>query len=110
MARMKYEFPKDFLWGGAVAAHQIEGAYDVNGKGLSTADVLTAGIQKKPRQITKGVLSEQYYPNHEAIDFYHHYKENIKLFKELGLKAFQTSINWSLIFSNGDDNNGLCCF
>lgn len=103
MARMKHEFPKDFLWGGAVAAHQIEGAYDVDGKGLSTADVLTAGNQKTPRQITKGVLGDQYYPNHEAIDFYHHYKEDIKLFKELGLKAFRTSINWSRIFPNGDD-------
>ncbi|SFC10118.1 6-phospho-beta-glucosidase [Alkalibacterium subtropicum] len=104
MEERKYEFPKDFLWGGAVAAHQVEGAYDVDGKGLSTADVLTAGNQKTPRQITKGVLSDQYYPNHEAIDFYHRYKEDIKLFKELGLKAFRTSINWARIFPNGDDS------
>ncbi|WP_146923695.1 6-phospho-beta-glucosidase [Alkalibacterium kapii] len=100
---MNDAFPKDFLWGGAVAAHQIEGAYDVDGKGLSTADVLTAGTQKTPRQITQGVLQGHYYPNHEAIDFYHRYKEDIKLFKELGLKAFRTSINWSRIFPNGDD-------
>ncbi|GEK90996.1 6-phospho-beta-glucosidase [Alkalibacterium kapii] len=103
MTQMNDAFPKDFLWGGAVAAHQIEGAYDVDGKGLSTADVLTAGTQKTPRQITQGVLQGHYYPNHEAIDFYHRYKEDIKLFKELGLKAFRTSINWSRIFPNGDD-------
>ncbi|WP_091488722.1 6-phospho-beta-glucosidase [Alkalibacterium putridalgicola] len=100
---MNDTFPKDFLWGGAVAAHQIEGAYDADGKGLSTADVLTAGNRESPRQITQGVLPGQYYPNHEAIDFYHRYKEDIKLFKELGLKAFRTSINWSRIFPNGDD-------
>ncbi|OJF94680.1 6-phospho-beta-glucosidase [Alkalibacterium sp. 20] len=97
------KFPDVFLWGGAVAAHQIEGAYDVGGKGLSTADVLTAGNQRTPRQITKGIESDQYYPNHEAIDFYHTYKEDIQLFKELGLKVFRTSINWSRIFPNGDD-------
>lgn len=96
-------FPDGFLWGGAVAAHQIEGAYNIGGKGLSTADVLTAGNQKAPREITKGIEKEQYYPNHQAIDFYHHYKEDIALFKELGLKAFRTSINWSRIFPNGDD-------
>ncbi|GEK89682.1 6-phospho-beta-glucosidase [Alkalibacterium putridalgicola] len=103
MTQMNDTFPKDFLWGGAVAAHQIEGAYDADGKGLSTADVLTAGNRESPRQITQGVLPGQYYPNHEAIDFYHRYKEDIKLFKELGLKAFRTSINWSRIFPNGDD-------
>lgn len=103
MTETSYTFPDGFLWGGAVAAHQIEGAYDADGKGLSTADVLTAGNQSTPRQITDGVLSDRYYPNHEAIDFYHKYKEDIKLFKELGLKAFRTSINWSRIFPNGND-------
>jgi len=96
-------FPDGFLWGGAVAAHQIEGAYQAGGKGLSTADVLTAGNQSTPRQITQRVETDRYYPNHEAIDFYHKYKEDIQLFKELGLKAFRTSINWSRIFPNGDD-------
>ena len=100
---MKKEFPKNFLWGGAVAAHQIEGAYDEGGRGLSCADVMTAGSNGVAREITDGVVSGKYYPNHKAIDFYHHYKEDIKLFQELGLKVFRTSISWSRIFPNGDD-------
>src|SRR5699024_9905965 len=68
-----------------------------------TADVMTAGSNGVAREITDGILSEKYYPNHEAIDFYHRYKEDIQLFKELGLKAFRTSINWTRIFPNGND-------
>lgn len=105
MIDSKGTFPKSFLWGGAVAAHQIEGAYNRDGKGLSTADVLTAGNQKVARKITEGLEEGLYYPNHEAIDFYSNYKEDIKLFKELGLKAFRTSINWARIFPNGDDES-----
>lgn len=104
MLNDQIQFPKGFLWGGAVAAHQIEGAYDLDGKGLSTADVLTAGNQSSPREITNGIEEAKYYPNHEAIDFYHRYKEDIALFKEMGLKTFRTSINWSRIYPNGDDN------
>ncbi|ALS02712.1 6-phospho-beta-glucosidase [Enterococcus silesiacus] len=91
----------NFLWGGAIAAHQAEGAWDVDGRGPSIADVMTAGGNGIPRKITKGVLDGEYYPNHEAIDFYHHYKEDIKLFKELGLKCLRTSISWSRIFPKG---------
>jgi 6-phospho-beta-glucosidase len=97
------KFPENFLWGGAVAAHQIEGAYNVAGKGLSTADVMTAGSNGVEREITKTVEAGKYYPNHEAIDFYHRYKGDIQLFKDLGLKCFRTSINWTRIFPNGDD-------
>ena len=82
--------PKEFLWGGAVAAHQIEGAWQADGKGVSIADVLTAGSNQTARRITAGVLENEYYPNHEAIDFYHRYPEDIQLLKELGLKAFRT--------------------
>ena len=96
-------FRKDFLWGGAVAAHQLEGAYNVDGKGLSIVDVVTAGTREKKRRITDGIVSGEYYPNHEAIDFYHHYKEDIKLFVEMGFKCFRTSIAWSRIFPNGDE-------
>lgn len=96
-------FSKDFLWGGAVAAHQIEGAWDVGGKGISTADVMTAGANGVAREITDGVIPGKNYPNHEAIDFYHHYKEDVALFAEMGFKAFRTSIAWSRIFPNGDD-------
>ncbi len=95
------KFPDNFLWGGAVAAHQVEGAYDVEGKGLSVADVLTAGANGVARKITQGIEENEYYPSHEAIDFYHHYQEDIQLFKKLGLKAFRTSINWTRIFPKG---------
>jgi len=96
-------FPKDFLWGGAVAAHQIEGAYNVDGKGVSIADVLTEGSSSVPRKITDGILEQYYYPNHSASEFYMHYKEDIKLLAEMGFKCFRTSIAWSRIFPNGDE-------
>ena len=101
---MKKKFPEHFLWGGAVAAHQIEGGYDQQGRGLSCADVMTAGSNGVEREITHGIVEGKYYPNHEAIDFYHRYKSDIRLFKELGLKAFRTSISLSRIFPNGDDH------
>ena len=79
-------FSKDFLWGGAVAAHQLEGAWQEGGKGISVADVMTVGGPDIPRRITEGVLEGEYYPNHEGIDFYHRYKEDIALFAEMGIK------------------------
>lgn len=94
---------KDFLWGGAVAAHQLEGAYNVGGKGICAADIETAGGNGIPRRITDGIIEGEYYPNHEAIDFYHHYKEDIALMGEMGFKAFRTSIAWTRIFPNGDE-------
>ena len=94
---------KDFLWGGATAAHQIEGAYDVGGKGISIADVMTVGGPNKPRRITDGILPGENYPNHEATDFYHHYKEDVALLAEMGFKAFRTSIAWTRIFPRGDE-------
>ena len=93
----------DFLWGGAVAAHQLEGAWQEGGRGPSVSDVLTAGANGIPRRITDGVIEGERYPNHEGIDFYHTYKEDIKLFAELGFKCFRTSISWSRIFPNGDE-------
>ena len=102
-------FPKGFLWGGATAANQFEGAYNEDGKGLSTADVMTNGTHQEARRITytmpdgskhsqavmpfkslpDGAVLEchegEYYPSHQAIDFYHHYQEDIKLFAEMGL-------------------------
>lgn len=94
---------KDFLWGGATAAHQVEGGWDQGGKGISVADVMTAGTASSPRRITDAVLKGENYPNHEAIDFYHRYKGDIALFAEMGFKAFRTSIAWTRIFPNGDD-------
>ena len=93
----------DFLWGGAVAAHQVEGAWNEDGKGVSIVDILTAGAHGVDRRITDGIQKGCYYPNHEAIDFYHRYKEDIKLFAEMGFKCFRTSIAWTRIFPNGDD-------
>ena len=96
-------FSKDFLWGGAVAAHQLEGAWDVNGRGPSVSDVMTGGSNKVARRITDGVVPGENYPNHKGIDFYHTYKGDVKLFAELGFKCFRTSISWSRIFPKGDE-------
>ncbi|WAA10128.1 6-phospho-beta-glucosidase [Fervidibacillus albus] len=99
----KNGLPNNFLWGGAVAAHQLEGGWNKGGKGVSVADVMTAGRHGVPRQITDGVIEGFNYPNHEAIDFYSRYKGDIKLFAEMGFKCFRTSIAWTRIFPNGDD-------
>ncbi|MDD3810259.1 MAG: 6-phospho-beta-glucosidase [Erysipelotrichaceae bacterium] len=93
----------DFLWGGAVAAHQVEGGYDAGGKGLNVSDVLTAGSHTRPRLITPELNRDCFYPNHEAIDFYHRYREDIALFKEMGFKCFRTSISWARIFPKVDE-------
>ena len=96
-------FPKDFLWGGATAANQCEGAYQEDGKGLSTADVMCLGAHGVKRKITKQIEENEYYPSHKAIDFYHHYKEDIALFAEMGFRVYRMSINWTRIFPNGDE-------
>lgn len=95
--------PKDFLWGGALAAHQFEGGWNAAGKGPSVVDVMTAGAHGVPRQITETIEEGTFYPNHEAIDFYHRYKEDIAMFAEMGLKCLRTSIGWSRIFPKGDE-------
>ena len=98
--------PKGFLWGGAIAAHQAEGAWKVEGKGLSIADVMTAGDNTKniPRRITEGLKPDKNYPNHRGVEFYENYKKDIALFKEMGIKALRTSIVWTRIFPDGDDD------
>lgn len=94
---------KGFLWGGALAAHQFEGGWNADGKGPSVIDVMTAGAHGVAREITESIESDKFYPNHEAIDFYHHYKEDIALFAEMGLKCLRTSIAWTRIFPKGDE-------
>ncbi|UTY40317.1 6-phospho-beta-glucosidase [Allocoprobacillus halotolerans] len=100
-------FCKNFLWGGALAANQCEGGYNEGGRGLSNCDVLPYG--KNRYDIIKGKVArlnpipEEYYPAQKAIDFYHHYKEDIALFGEMGFKTLRISIAWSRIFPNGDD-------
>ena len=94
---------KKFLWGGATAANQYEGAYQTDGKGLSIADVEKGARHGVPREIHTQVMEGNYYPSHEAVDFYHHYKEDIALFAEMGFKCFRMSINWPRIFPQGDE-------
>ncbi|WP_024870519.1 6-phospho-beta-glucosidase [Tolumonas lignilytica] len=95
--------PKNFLWGGAVAAHQVEGGWNEGGKGVSICDVLSGGSVNEDRVITGDIKNGYYYPNHEATDFYNHYKEDVALFAEMGFKCFRTSIAWTRIFPNGDE-------
>ena len=104
-------FPKGFFWGGAVAANQVEGAWNVDGKGPSVADVATY----KPNTDVKDYKShvamddahiaaamadpdDTYYPKRRGIDFYHHYKEDLKLFAEMGFTMLRVSIAWTRIF------------
>ena len=100
---MEYKLPDTFLWGGAVAAHQVEGGWNEGGKGVSVVDVLTAGSHGVDRVITDGIQDGYYYPNHDAVDFYHRYKEDVQLFAEMGFKCFRTSIAWTRIFPKGDE-------
>lgn len=94
-------FKKDFLWGGAVAANQCEGAWNIDGKGPSISDMCTEGSHTKSKRITRITEEGTCYPSHEAIDFYHHYKEDIALFAEMGFKVFRFSIAWTRIFPTG---------
>ena len=97
---MSTTFPHGFLWGGATAANQIEGAYDQDGKGLSIQDVMPRGIRTPPTEVpTEDNLKL------EAIDFYHRYAEDIALFAEMGFTVFRFSIAWSRIFPNGDEES-----
>lgn len=96
-------FPTDFLWGGSIAAHQLEGAWQEDGKGLSVMDFATAGSLDCPREFTETIDPEKTYPSHEGIDFYHRYKEDIALLAGMGFKALRISIDWSRIFPNGDE-------
>ena len=94
-------FRDDFLWGGACAANQFEGAWDVDGKGPSVPDMCTNGSHTSPKWVTTSIRPDRLYPSHEAIDFYHNYEEDIALFAEMGFKTFRTSINWTRIFPTG---------
>ncbi len=97
-------FPQGFLWGGATAANQVEGAWDADGKGPSLADAMMAGDHETPRRITLDIDEARgYYPSHDGADFYHHYKEDIALFAEMGFKVYRLSVNWSRIFPTGTE-------
>lgn len=108
MSKFQSTFPENFLWGGAIAANQAEGAYLEGGKGLTTVDLLPTGKERFSFMLGKvdslKLKDGVYYPSHEAIDFYHRYKEDIALFAEMGFKCLRLSIAWSRIFPNGDDD------
>lgn len=113
--KMNYAFPKNFLWGGAIAANQAEGAFDVDGKGLCLADFHAFGkkekfIDKAEDAAIKNVKDSlvfhtaEHYPKQRGVEFYYHYKEDIQLMKEMGYNCFRTSIAWSRIYPNGDED------
>lgn len=102
-------FPEGFLWGGATAANQLEGGFDEGNKGLNIADVLPGGKERLNILSKPGfnweIDKEKYrYPNHQGIDFYNRYKEDIALFAEMGFKTYRLSIAWTRIFPNGDES------
>ncbi len=100
-------FPEGFLWGGATAANQCEGAYREGGRGLANVDVIPCGKDRFPVMLGKKKMleldEEHFYPALEAVDFYHHYKEDIAMMAEMGFKTFRLSIAWTRIFPNGDE-------
>ncbi len=100
-------FPDNFLWGGAISANQAEGAYREGGKGLTTVDMIPHGSNRMPVKLGQeqrfNLREDEYYPSHQAIDFYHHYKEDIALLAEMGFSVFRTSIAWSRLYPNGDE-------
>ena len=97
----------DFLWGGATAANQFEGGYKEDGRGISNVDVVPAGKDRFP--VAMGKMrhlkcdNEHRYPSHEAVDFYHHWEEDLELLHEMGLKCFRFSISWSRIYPTGEE-------
>ena len=109
-------FPDNFLWGGAIAANQCEGAWNEDGKGMSVADVamFKPNVDKKDYvsqwhidmdDIRKARETDDvvYYPKRHGVDFYHHYEEDIALFAEMGFKTLRISIAWTRLFPNGDE-------
>ncbi|WP_428866029.1 6-phospho-beta-glucosidase [Clostridium sediminicola] len=103
----KLGFPENFLWGGALAANQCEGAYKEGGKGLTNIDLCPTGKNRfkvmlgNPESLK--LVDGEFYPSHEGIDFYHRFREDIALFGEMGFKCLRISIAWARIFPNGDD-------
>lgn len=107
-------FPEGFLWGGAIAANQAEGAWDVDGKGPSLADVeilpdeysrkTVVGFYHTKEEIEKALADKEgYYPRRKAIDFYHTFDDDLELMKGMGFKCFRTSFNWARIFPTGTE-------
>ena len=109
-------FPENFLWGAASAANQVEGGWDEGGKGISVSDCAKSHFHtdlsdyKKQNEVTLDDIrtamassDEHAYPKRHGSDFYHHYKEDIALMADMGLRVFRMSIAWSRIYPHGDD-------
>lgn len=115
MKKNPKQFPENFFWGGAVAANQLEGAFDEGGKGLSVADINRYEADMPLHEKSNGELTtadidalvndkKGYFPKRNGIDFYHTYKEDLKLLADMGMNSFRTSISWARIFPNGDES------
>lgn len=115
MKEYRKGFPKDFLWGGAIAASQAEGAWDTDGKGASQADIeilpeeysrkKIVGFSHTKEEIAAALADKEgYYPRRYAIDFYHNFEADLELMKEMGFKSFRTSFNWARIFPTGTES------
>lgn len=115
---MRETFPENFLWGGAMAASQADGAWDQSGKGLDTQDLRYFDASWDTEQRTRNrntnmttpmfneavkATDAAHYPFRRGIDFYHHYEEDLDLLQKLGLKIFRTSLSWARIYPGGDD-------
>lgn len=100
---MKKSMKNKFYFGGSIASHQCEGAYNEDGKGLGIMDLVTVGSVDKPREFHDELQEGVYYPSHDGIGFYHRYKEDIALFAQCGFSALRISIDWSRIYPHGDD-------
>jgi len=96
MKKVQNTFPDNFLWGSAIAANQAEGAWQEDGKGLDISCGFAHGIKHD-------YDPEKFYPTHEAIDFYHRYKEDLALMEEMHFRAFRISINWSRMCMEGGE-------
>ena len=109
-------FKEGFLWGGAVAANQLEGAFNEGKKGWSVADIATykpnvdVKEYKKHVEVSLEKIKEAmadkdttYYPKRRGINFYHTYKEDLALFAEMGFKVLRVSIAWSRLYPTGEE-------
>lgn len=114
MSNSIFNFPEDFLWGGAIAANQAEGAWREGGKGISVADINEYVPNIELRKMSNKEMTRQrvmdyiadntsIFPKREAIDFYHTFKDDLKLLKDAGFKTFRTSISWARIYPDGDN-------
>ena len=102
-----FQFPETFLWGSAISANQAEGAFQEGGRGLSNIDMIPHGparMEVKLGNVPHPALQPgKFYPSHTGVDFYHHYREDLALLAEMGLRVFRTSISWSRLFPQGDE-------